>query len=1758
MNNMSNQDVHTSRNAVAIIGVGGMFPGSTNLEKLFEQLKDGTDWVRPVSADRLRDACCDPQKMYKPVGYLDEVDKFDHSFFNLSKSEAEAIDPVQRKLLELAYTAFEDAGMGPREFRGQKINVYIGGLGSNYQALSAMESAVSIIGNTNGIIAGRIAYALDLRGSAIMLDTTCSSALTAIHEAYRHILAGDTQIALAGSFNVQLFYAQRDEYSPLNTMSSDGKCKPFDASANGIGSGEGGGIIVLKKYESAIADGDHIYAVIKGGAANSDGGLSNGLTAPSPEAQKRLILDAWEDAGVDPRTIGYIEAHGTGTKLGDPIEFQALTEAFRAHNVPNKSCAIGAVKSNFGHLDHAAGMAGIFKILCGFKYGKLFPTVHFQQPNPYLDYENSPLYVNTVYRDWNVSTGPYRAGISSFGLSGTNIHLVLEEHRTSDQNSIGTAEDLLLRVSAKTKDSLITYCQNISKTLSACPAGKVKDLLFTLNSSRGEYDFQYISQAADLSHLIKSLVIGIKDISPNKASEGLTVFLCDEQLPSAFIDTINKVDINISEYRERILALSDEPWARVIADQFSFLLFLDFLDIKYNRIIAGGLGRITHRVSQDRSLISRISQLINEEIHLLPLNVVKVEQVLSAIEEKESNAVFLAINNNCSLAQLAGRLRPDLRTGTLSSSDGQSSLNPFFEFCFRHRISFNLKKYGLKQGFRLMPAPTYPFQNIRCWFELKDNETRKPKPALTGKLHTMEWIIDKPAPGFQPFEKQILISFTEARSLFQRAMPDQEKSNQLILVNFGESFIKKSKYHYEINRNAETDFLQLFSSVRDDFFGLTGIVIEVDNEADQDLGHASESGLLTDLFITKALNLSLQRRGFSVFIISQGLYDTDFKLSTAGAARWGFWKGILSDYPSLNIRLIDFAINDSDDVKVSALIGEISNDFQLKVTRYEDGKRLVPWIKPIEFSGWEAPVITQRKGTYLITGGFGRIGRHICTALAMHAERLIIMSRTSLNDEPERRKLVEQWQAAGALVECYQVDISNEAQMANIFDNLYQKQTTLSAVYHLAGIADDIVPADAKSVKAFKRTIAPKISGTKLLKKFTEGMKPEYFIMFSSLNAILPKKNSFDYAAANAAEDHMAFKIPMQGNTKFISINWPGWDVFESESGIGAIKPAEGIEITNLILKLGKSNVLVSAASDLAVYRVNPFFCLKEEATEDLAQVEAAAPNPPSDAGCSETLEVEEIIKKIWEDVLKSDDVQLTDDFFDIGGHSLNGTQVLNRIFKQLNVEVDMDEFFDYGTLQGLSDIVKERLGVVQEKVTADFDKITVRPLPMQADYETSAIQRSFWLNSTIQEGSRIYNLVFPFFIKVRLDKELLQKTMQYLLLRHESLRTSFRLSDGEIRQCINQPADVAKFSIEYKAGADEAKWDAYAQMEHDRMFNLDDGFLIRASVITFRDNYHLFVLTLHHLVADGWSHGVLLKDFIAAYKAFSTGQLPGLTPLKFHYKDYVVWLKNLQEAKSAEDADYWDDKLQGDWPMLTKNQDPGTDIRKWQAGTIKMTCTRENTLALKAYAKKQDTTLFMLLTATVKVLLHQLFGWEDIVVGTVTSGRLNAEFENQIGNYLNTLALRDRVTMDMSFDDLLKAVRKTVLEAFKHQSFPFSKIVERKLNEGAAWREDWIDVQINLHNYLRVEDYLRDESDLFEVPQETTDYDHDTDWNLHFNCLELENDVLSIYINYSKQMLSEEIIRELVAKLTMLLDEIVTGAKISISEIATEKNIAN
>jgi acyl transferase domain-containing protein/acyl carrier protein len=475
--------------------MSGRFPGARNLREFWQNLCNGVESISFFSDEEMAAAGVPASTLEQPnfinaAAVLEDIDLFDAHFFGFSARDAESMDPQQRFFLECAWESLEDAGYNPETYAGS-IGVYAGAAMSTYafniyaeaDRLPYLDPMQVLILNDKDHLTTHVSYKFNLRGPSMAIQTACSTSLVAVCTACDALWNGRCDMALAGATAINIPQRKGYLHQPGGILSPDGHCRSFDASAMGTVAGNGIGVVVLKCATRALADGDHIYALIKGAAVNNDGNLKVGYTAPSVAGQAQVVEMAQQMAEVDPASITYVEGHGTATQLGDPIEVAALTQAFRKGTDKKGFCALGSVKSNIGHLDPAAGVAGLIKTALALKHRRLPPSLHYRKPNPEIDFEASPFYVNARLADWRTNGAPLRAGVSSFGIGGTNAHCVLEEAPASEPSGPSRSA-YLLALSGRTRSAIDAQASRLAQFLRAHPAVNLADVAYVYQVGR--------------------------------------------------------------------------------------------------------------------------------------------------------------------------------------------------------------------------------------------------------------------------------------------------------------------------------------------------------------------------------------------------------------------------------------------------------------------------------------------------------------------------------------------------------------------------------------------------------------------------------------------------------------------------------------------------------------------------------------------------------------------------------------------------------------------------------------------------------------------------------------------------------------------------------------------------------------------------------------------------------------------------------------------------------------------------------------------------------------------------------------------------------------------------------------------------------------------------------------------------------------------------------------------------------------------------
>jgi amino acid adenylation domain-containing protein len=532
-------DAATPPGAIAIVGMAGRWPGADSVDQFWRNLVAGVESITHFTVDELEDnfdaATRAAANFVRARPILENVDRFDAEFFGMYAKEAELTDPQHRLFLECSWQALEDAGYDPASyagsigvFAGSSINTYFlnnvlgersstEGFVSNYQ----VGEYPKLLGAGSDFLSTRVSYKLDLRGPSMTLHTACSTSLLAVAQACQSLMLYQTDMALAGG--VSITFPQKRGYQHLEggMVSADGRCRPFDADASGTIFGDGAGVVLLKRLDEAVADGDHIYAVVRGFGVNNDGAAKVGFTAPSVAGQAAAIEMAHALAGIEPRSVSYVECHGTATPLGDPIEIAGLTQAFGAGNADLQFCRIGSVKGNIGHLDAAAGITGLIKTALSLQHDLLPPSLHYQRANPQIDFPKTPFRVNAALTPWPRATTPRRAGVSAFGVGGTNVHVVLEEAPSRSSAAAAAGAELLV-LSARSAVALDAARHRLAVHLREHPA-PLADVAHTLQVGRRAFDYRAALVARDVADAVAKLESGARAVALGKRQQHVDV-----------------------------------------------------------------------------------------------------------------------------------------------------------------------------------------------------------------------------------------------------------------------------------------------------------------------------------------------------------------------------------------------------------------------------------------------------------------------------------------------------------------------------------------------------------------------------------------------------------------------------------------------------------------------------------------------------------------------------------------------------------------------------------------------------------------------------------------------------------------------------------------------------------------------------------------------------------------------------------------------------------------------------------------------------------------------------------------------------------------------------------------------------------------------------------------------------------------------------------------------------------------------------------
>ena len=720
---------------IAVIGMAGRFPEACDLDQFFANEAEGRDSVRSISAERIKKTALAPDGEYLVCGYLEDIDNFDYGYFQISLGEAQTMGPELRLLLEVVHETIENAGYSPAALREQRISLFLNAIYSDYHRLADEAVATLITGNAPSFIVARIARQFHFTGSAIVVDTSCSSSLSALHLACNEIAMGDVTSAIVCGANLYpIPTVKRQEL--LDVWSPTGKSKAFSASADGMSRGEVVAAVMLKSLDAARADGDRIRAVIRSTAINNNGTWSSSPSAPDSRSQAAVLEAAWRKAGIDPRRIGYIEAHGSGTQIGDALEIEGLNRAFRGHTTERRFCAISTGKSSLGHGMYAAGISGFIRAVLAVERGVLFPNIHFDQPNPLIDFDDSAVYVNETLAPWPTLPGEMRlAGVSSVGMSGINGHAVIEQAPPpstsprpcqSTRTTASTGEAVLVTISSHTAEGLSVNRERLRRWLDEHPSSALSDVAYTLNLGRTHHRFRFASVVSDLEDMRRALqgARGEKPTAVGLLDKLVLVFSDQPTLDDAWIEHFRATH---PAYREAWLEC-EKTFARPLTERgvreaaFQYSLYRTLLahGVESWNVLGTGVGKhVADVASGAATLTDALRQAAVHRVEVTRDLAARVQSLLAREAARHERTVFLGMGPPGPLIEELERRRgAEDAFATLSLSEPTPSRNPILELLralYLNGSQLNWDAFGRQYPGARIELPSHCFEKTHVW-----------------------------------------------------------------------------------------------------------------------------------------------------------------------------------------------------------------------------------------------------------------------------------------------------------------------------------------------------------------------------------------------------------------------------------------------------------------------------------------------------------------------------------------------------------------------------------------------------------------------------------------------------------------------------------------------------------------------------------------------------------------------------------------------------------------------------------------------------------------------------------------------------------------------------------------------------------------------------------------------------------------------------------------------------------------------------------
>jgi acyl transferase domain-containing protein len=1349
---------------IAICGMAGRFPGAPDVECLWRNLCEGVESITRFSEEDLLRAGEDPATLADPAyvrarPILEDVQGFDASLFGFSPREAEILGPQQRLFLECAWEALEDSGCDPERYPGA-IGLFAGASFSSYlvrnlyanrPVLDAFGDVQATILNVPDSLATLTGFKLGLRGPCLAVQTFCSTSLVAVHLACQSLLNYESDAALAGGSSVYVPQRSGYLYQEGGIVSPDGYCRAFDARAGGTVFGSGVGVVVLKRLPDALADRDRVRAVIRGSAVNNDGSLKASYAAPGVAGQAKVVVEALAAAGVSADSIGYVEMHGTGTLLGDPVEVSALTKAFRRTTSRRAFCAIGSVKTNVGHLDAAAGVTALIKSALCVERGKIPPSLHFDTPNPQIDFTGSPFFVNTALRDWDTGASSRRAGVSAFGVGGTNAHVVLEEAPPAPPAEAGRGAQLLV-LSAKTGPALDQAALRLAARLREQTGAALADVAWTLQVGRRALDHRWAAVCTTVAEAV-SLLEGAEPGRVRRGAPGRSRPRIAFSFPSG-----PRPGPGAGRALYESEALFREALALCAAAARAWLS-ADLLAMLYPRpeAVEDAVRSLREQGAGEAALFAlayaqaRLWQGWGVEPDVVAGRGVG-DLVTACLREELSLEV--AVRRAVDRARAAGlpskgsMEKPQVPEGTVALLLGSEPGDPAQAL----DMLGGLWVAGLRPDWagvhaparpRRVALPTYPFERQRYWVEPEEEGTAPPPSPPDQAVDVRSWL-------YQAVWKTSLLSWREQASPGGRWLVFADEggigdalaarlavtADQVITVTPGSGFEGDPQAGYRIRPSAGADYAALVEDLRRRD-ALPAHVVHLwsadplDGPVDP-LAAASERGFYSLLYLLQALGCPPGAGKIELVVVSSGLHDVTGSepLCPEKAPLLALCVVAPQEYHELACRSVDVDPGAGEPAALAEVLGgELASGARDTVVAYRGGKRWTRTVERVPPRSGAAPLPAVRPGgAYLVTGGLGNLGFLIALAIARAGGgvKLALLSRSAL---PEREgwdgwlqahaaadpvglriRRVRALEAEGAEVLSLVADVAEEDGLRRALGEGRAQLGPILGVVHAAGLlgGEDFGPLQDLSRETCERVLRAKVQGLVNLSRALAEPAPEFWLLASSLSAVLGGVGYGAYAAGNVFLDHFALERGRRRRGRWLSVGFDRWD-FGGRSGregtgrdealprsIGA---REGYRLVEHLLRADFGGSVVVSTAPLAD-RLARWVGLEERpagtALAAAASSLRARPDLPTAYVAPRDAHEREVVA-FFEALLGVGPIGVSDDFFALGGHSLFAARALSRLRTTFGVSLPLEVFFEAPTAAALAARITAALAAREE-----------------------------------------------------------------------------------------------------------------------------------------------------------------------------------------------------------------------------------------------------------------------------------------------------------------------------------------------------------------------------------------------------------------------------------------------------------------------------